>query len=129
MRSRLCPGPRVTGAALLGSLLTHAPVSVMWPCCHLLGQSRALGVTQVQDAQAAMRLYVLAKKEWERQARDRRPVQDKRPATTATEGGRDSTLPGGNAPSTGTRDRAVGQVASPQSGGRITVMEHGRARS
>lgn len=32
-----------------------------------------LRVPQIQDAQAAMRLYVLVKKEWESIARDRRP--------------------------------------------------------
>ncbi|XP_035878361.1 RNA exonuclease 4 isoform X2 [Phyllostomus discolor] len=63
----------------------------------------------VQDAQAAMRLYVLVRKEWERQARDRRPA-----AVT---------------PSTGTCDHAMGQTASPQSSGRIVMTATARQRT
>ncbi|XP_036983596.2 RNA exonuclease 4 isoform X2 [Artibeus jamaicensis] len=50
------------------------------PSLKLLAE-RVLGIRvqqaehcSVQDAQAAMRLYILVKKEWERQARDRRPA-------------------------------------------------------
>lgn len=45
----------------------------LWPCVVPAGQSAWLHVLQIQDAQAAMRLYVMAKRDWESTTRERRP--------------------------------------------------------
>ncbi|XP_053774878.1 RNA exonuclease 4 isoform X2 [Desmodus rotundus] len=47
-------------------------------------QVQQTGHCSVQDAQAAMRLYVLVKKQWERQAQDRRPAPRPRAASPST---------------------------------------------
>ncbi|XP_036892737.1 RNA exonuclease 4 [Sturnira hondurensis] len=79
------------------------------PSLKLLAE-RVLGVRvqqaehcSVQDARVAMRLYVLVRKEWERQARGRRPA-----AAAAS-------------PSTGTCGHVAGQATPPRSGSRVVA--------
>ncbi|KAM7092584.1 RNA exonuclease 4 [Molossus nigricans] len=57
----------------------------------------------IQDARAAMRLYVTVKKEWERMAQDRRPDS----------GMQGAHRPVAASPPTGTRDHVTGQTGSP----------------